>query len=98
MDAMRESQAKSIPSQWAVFSAISLTHYIAICAYVFLWSKIRQETTLSTTIFFTGLIAWLLQPVLYFYFRSRNRAIGRLSLFIFVSSLLLGLLFSSPTD
>jgi FtsH-binding integral membrane protein len=98
MKAMPESQVKSTPGQWAAFAVISLTHYGAICAYIFLWSSIRQETTLSNAVFFTGLIAWMLQPVLYLYFRRRNPAIGRLSLFIFVSSFLLGFLLSSPTD
>jgi hypothetical protein len=98
MEALRECQVKFTPGQWAAFALISLTHYGAICAYVFLWSIICQETTLSTAVFFTGLIAWILQPAFYFYFRSRNPAIGRLSLLIFVSSLVFGLVLSSPTD
>lgn len=98
MDALRKIQAKPTPGLWAAFAVISLIHYGAIGAYLFLWSNIREENTLPTAIFFTGLIAWILQPVLYFYFRRRNSTIGRLCLFIFISSLLFGLLLSSPTD
>lgn len=91
-------EAKPTKIYWSIFAITSITHYATICAYIFLWTRTNRETSLTTVIFFIGLIAWILQLVQFFYFRKRSPSIARLSITVFISSLLFGLFMTPSTD
>ncbi len=89
---------KPILRHWQVFGVTALTHYTALCLYSYLKTKTNHETPLTTVVFFVGLLAWILSGGLFLLFRKRTPVIARLSLFVFISSLMFGLLWTSPTD
>jgi len=98
MTTVLSHNAKPTKIQWLTFISTALIHYAALCTYFYLWAKMNRETPVSAVVFFIGLAAWIFQIGSFLYFRKRSPVIARLSLIVFISSLLFGLLFTSPTD
>ena len=98
MNRSESGEPKPTPRQCQGFAMCALTHYAALFLYFYMWTKAKHETPLTTALFFIGLTAWLLQIAFFLLLRKRSPVIARLSLFVFVSSLLFGLLGTPLTD
>lgn len=86
------------PRYLGYLAAAALVHYTAICLYVYYWTRANKESTFTTVVFFIGLLAWFLLACLHLLFRKRDPVLARLSLFMFVTSLVFGLLNTPFTD